>query len=341
MSGTDQCSLHLSGTQAIPEAWFDEQLKRYRSSNDILQDYISKEVEVLKAYYGRQVRPQDAARAITGPITSTSIPFGGTSSDDIVPLTQLWRLLKDALVEWPSGRTPDLVLLLAAIARRDDRIHRGEALDDDEQPMTWTCLPYLTMIWSEAYWMEPGQIVRRCNGVESRHRARDAYIKQQDAEAQLVAAGLFEWRRAFWYLIKTLERVASRNDNTIASGDNTAELLLQADFHIPAVACWIKHNGCKLYDEIAKDKLGVWDERDVPVEARHFDHPTERWSFWAGRLSEFVTDQHDNIVEGAARHAVKNMEAIAGASRGYNARHDEGDGTCIICPTMTDHPRAD
>ncbi|KAL3952823.1 hypothetical protein ACCO45_012766 [Purpureocillium lilacinum] len=246
MSDTDQCSLHLSGTQAIPEAWFDEQLKRYRTSNDILQDYISKEVEVLKAYYGRQVRPQDAARAITRPITSTSIPLGETSSDDIVPLTQLWRLLKDALVEWPSGRTPDLVLLLAAIARRRDRIHRGEALDDDERPMTWACLPYLTMIWSEAYWMEPGQIVRRCNSVGSRHRARDAYIKQQDAEAQLVAAGLFEWRRAFWYLIKTLERVANHNDNTVASGDNTAEVLLQADFHIPAVACWIKHNGRKL-----------------------------------------------------------------------------------------------
>lgn len=77
------------------------------------------------------------------------------------------------------------------------------------------------------------------------------------------------------------------------------------------------------------------------MEARQFDHPTERWSFWAGRLSEFVTDQQDDIVKGAARHAVKNMEAIAGASRRRNARHDEGDGTCIICPTMTDDPRVD
>ncbi|PWI64032.1 hypothetical protein PCL_00432 [Purpureocillium lilacinum] len=240
-----------------------------------------------------------------------------------------------------SFRTPDVVLLLTAIARRRDRIHRGEALDDDEQPLTWTCLSYLTMIWSEAYWMEPGQIVRRCNGVESRHRARDSYIKQQDAEAQLVAAGVFEWRRAFWYLIKTLERVASHKDNTVASGDDTAEVLLQADFHIPAVACWIKHNGRKLYDEIVKDKLKLWEEKDVPVEARHFDHPTERWSFWAGRLSEFARDQPDDFVKGAACHAVENMEAIAGASRRYNARHDGGDETCIICPTMKDDPRVD
>ncbi|PWI64088.1 hypothetical protein PCL_12684 [Purpureocillium lilacinum] len=341
MGGADRCSLHLSGTQYIPDTWFDEQVKRYRSSNEILQGYIVKEVEVLKAYYGRQVRTQDAARAITHPISSTSIPLGGTSSDDIVPLTQLWRLLKDALVEWPPDRTPDLVLLLAAIARRRDRIHRGEAFDDDEQPLAWTCLPYLTMIWSEAYWMEPGQIVRRCNGVESRHRARDAYIKQQDAEAQLVAAGVFEWRRAFWYLIKTLERVANHHDNTVASGDDTAEVLLQADFHIPAVACWIKHNGRRLYDEIAKDELKAWDERDVPVEARHFDQPTNRWSFWAERLGKFVRDEPDDIVKRAACHAVQNMEAIAGESRQYNARHDERDGSCIICSTMMDEPRVD
>ncbi|UNI14809.1 hypothetical protein JDV02_001403 [Purpureocillium takamizusanense] len=197
------------------------------------------------------------------------------------------------------------------------------------------------MIWSEAYWMEPGQIVRRCNGVESRHRARDAYIKQQDAEAQLVAAGVFKWRRAFWYLIKTLESVANHNDNTVASRDDTAEVLLQADFHIPAVACWIKHNGRKLFDEIAKDELRLWNERDVPVEARHFDQPTKRWSFWAERLSEFARDEPDDIVKRAACHAVKNMEAIAGASCRYSARHDERDGTCIICPTVTDDLRVD
>ena len=183
------------------------------------------------------------------------------------------------------------------------------------------------------------QIVRRCNDVESRHRARDSYIKQQDAEAQLVAAGVFEWRRAFWYLIKALERVVYHNDNTVAPGDDTAEMLLQAGFHIPAVACWIKHNGRKLYDEIAKDELKVWEERNVPVEARHFDHPTECWSFWAGRLSEFVRDQPDNIVKRAACHAVKNMEAIAGASCQYTARRNERDRTCIICSTMTDEPR--
>ncbi|ODM20653.1 hypothetical protein SI65_03706 [Aspergillus cristatus] len=78
-------------------------------------------------------------------------------------LSRLVELLVDALIEWPSSRTPDLIALLTAISKTPDNLHRGEALNYDDELLTWDGVPYINMVWRDANWMTPHIIVKECS----------------------------------------------------------------------------------------------------------------------------------------------------------------------------------
>lgn len=120
-------------------------------------------------------------------------------------------------------------------------------------------------------------------------------------------------KRAFDYLIYTLEWCLDPKDDK----DETRRREAQArepfapEFHIPAVTCWVKHTGRKLYEGICNEKMKNWDPRDAPSVMKHFDQPAERWSFWKERLIGVAKDWPDEFVRNSAEQAVKYMQDIA------------------------------
>jgi hypothetical protein len=177
---------------SVPDCWFDAQHKR-SIKNATHKAMHDKEISVLESFSRREMSIGVTAHAITQPISTTSIQDSNDYSDDCVALCHMWTLLRNALIEWPSSYTSDLVALLSAIRRVTDPIHRGELLNDhDDQPCPWEILPYINMVWSDTFWMTPGQILRRAKDPVARRHAHDVYFKQQDVEARLVAAGIFK-----------------------------------------------------------------------------------------------------------------------------------------------------
>lgn len=293
-------TLYLEDSTAINEQWFA--LKLSSNGNNPYEACYREEVAALQAFYNRKTSLEQAAAAITQPISKSPIQDLGDYSDDAVALGQLWNLLKDALVEWPSSRTADVVALLSAITKVTDSIHRGQLLDDtDENPRSWAQLPWFHMVWSDAFWRTPGQIVRQATDATARQHEREVYIKQQDVEARLVAARIFGCKpsyplpippsisyslatgdRAPRYMIRTLERKPGPEDSRDAANDGEAENQLKLDFQIPAASRWLEHNGDRLYSSLVE--LKNWDKNKAPFEMMQFDQPSERWEFWKKRF---------------------------------------------------------
>jgi len=301
--------------QEVPQSWFDAQTSEHhqKTKNASLKSFHEEEVKALKAYHDGHLAVEAAAAMITRPISESPVPELGGYSDHATAICQLWTLLTTALVEWPSSRTNQLVSLLTAISRVPDQVHRGEVLDDDRKtPRTWSSLPWFEMVWSDAHWMKPGMIIRRASDDADKRRRRDIYVKRQDVEAQLVAAGLLEWKRAFQYLINALERKPGPHDHQEAASDGEADRQLKLDFQIPAAARWIKHNGKRLHDGLVKDELRDWDKKDIPSASMHFEQPEERWAFWRDRFAEIQRDESDSFVKEAAGTAIDLMRDIQG-----------------------------
>jgi hypothetical protein len=184
-------TLFPEDSSRMDELWFKPQLDRH--VHNPYEACYTEEVAALKDFYDGKTNAEHTADAITQPISRSSIQDLGDYSDDAVALCQMWSLMKRALIEWPASRTADLVALLSAITKVTNSIHRGELLDDDdEEPRTWAELPWFHMVWSDAFWRTPGQIARQAINETSRKHECEVYIKQQDVEARLVAAGIFE-----------------------------------------------------------------------------------------------------------------------------------------------------
>jgi hypothetical protein len=174
--------LYSEISPSIDEQWFEVQVKRYEDS--AYKKCYSEEVAALKDFYSDKTNAEQAATAITQPISRSPIHDNGDYSDDAVALSQLWTLLKNALIEWPSSRTPDLVALLLAMTEFTELIHRGELLEDvNGKPESWAELPLFRVIWSDAFWRTPGQIARQTKDAASWKHECEVYIKQQEVEA--------------------------------------------------------------------------------------------------------------------------------------------------------------
>lgn len=298
--------------------WFEAQLTRYNTRSDILRDtYLSAEIKALKDFHDGTTSTAEAAQAITRPISTNPVPSIGTSSDAIVPVTQLWRLYKDALVEWPSNRTQDLVTLGVAISELPDHLHRGEALDDNDERSTlaWKDVPYIHMVWRDAHWQRPVDLVEKCKDDEARRHARDVYLKQQEVEAQLVAANLFEYKLAFREVIIDLEiakKPEDKGDHDPATDGDFEPLEL--DFHISAAARWIKHNGGRMRVSLVEKELKDLPENSIPRGARHFERQGERWQFWERRFGDVARDEEaDEFTRREAQAGLDAMKAISGS----------------------------
>ncbi|KAI0397430.1 hypothetical protein F5Y17DRAFT_415497 [Xylariaceae sp. FL0594] len=306
------------GLHDVPQSWFDTQTSRHhqKTKDASLKSLHDEEVKTLKAYHDGQLTAEAAAAQITSPISGSPVPELGGYSDHATAIRQLWKLLTAALVEWPSSRTGELVSLLRAISEVGDPIHGGEVQGGGEggkATRTWKSLPWFEMVWSEEHWMQPGQIARRATDDAHRRRLRDVYIKSQDVEAQLVAAGLLGWKRAFRYLIGALERKPGPDDRQDADNDGKGFRQLKLDFHIPAAARWIRHNGKRLHDGLARDELKDWDQKkEIPSTAQQFDQPLDRWTFWRERFAEIQREESDEFVKEAAGSAVDLMGDVHG-----------------------------
>ena len=284
MVDTDFYSLIHEAADHVPPAWFDEQRSRYKSTNDTLLGYLYTEIDVLKCFHDGELGCDEAAHAITRPICESPVPKLGTYEDEVHALCHLWRLYKDALVEWPSSRTPDLIKLGIAISKIPDKVHNGEATDDDEQPLTWDDLPYFGMVWTDAHWMLPKDILEKQENMDIpvvRRQARDVYVKQQNAEAQLVMAEILLWRTACWAITYALERESGEDkhqqqkkrdqSDDKESGITEQVLLREKDFEIGSAACYIERAGEKLYSRLAQDEpqkeynqSHMWNQLKMP-----------------------------------------------------------------------------
>lgn len=293
----------------VPEEWFVTELSRSGGKN-FLKAFRAEEVDVLRAYHNGNLSVDDAAKAITGPV-STSSPVDG-DSDSINGLYQLWDLMREALVEWPSHLTPSLITLLVAISKVPDLIHRGEALVNGE-PYSWDELPFFNMVWFDHHWKNPENIVKECPDIEARIRSRTVYLKIQDAEAQITAAGLFGWTNTTFYVIVALEQLPPPDGEDRTS---TVPYSLHSDFQVPAVHLRMKYLGQKLYECVSKDNLEHWHRRDKSHLARHFENPKDRWAFWKKRLLEISQDAPDDFTQKEARETFEAMEAIEASAEG-------------------------
>ena len=259
----------------------------------------------MQKYQSGTISVEQAAQAITRPISTTSIPSVGGESDDIIAVCQLWDLLMDALVEWPNHSVPSIVALLVAISKVPDYIHRGETLDNGK-PLTWHSLPLMYMCWYDKHWMSPGRIVKEATDVPQRERLCAIYVKIKDAESQIIAAGFFRWSTAISYIISVLEKEPSTQDQDPRS----VSTRMYPDFQLPAIHSWIKHNGPNLFQCINNDNLEDLHVRDNSHSSQPFKNSKDRWVFWKERLLEIGTETSDKAVLEQAQETIKLMEYI-------------------------------
>ncbi|GAB1197243.1 hypothetical protein APSETT444_006535 [Aspergillus pseudonomiae] len=285
----------------VPDEWFEAPLHLYRCQNEEHKRMLAEELAILKAFYHHLMTAEKAAYAITRPISDSSVPFLNTYEDDSIALFRLWTWIVKALQQWPASRIPDLVALLDAISKVPDLIHRGETIDDEYNPMGWNILPYFGAMWRDVHWRVPMDILEDYPDTATRRHKRGLYIRAQDVESRLVATGIWELWRAINYVIWTLEMKPNHDyaeeDRNGAHHHPLAFQTLELDFQVPAVACWIQHNGQRMYETIARD--GLKGNPNIPTVSMRFDEHVGRWAFWKKRLLEIANGPDDFARRGA------------------------------------------
>lgn len=137
----------------VPPSRFDEQHSHYKTRSDVLRGCFVAEKEAPKSLQNGEANAEQTNHAITQPIATSPVHTMRTYSDGIIALTHLWRLYRDALIQWPSKCTPDLVALGSTISNLPDhvQVHRGRAVTQPEDELlVWKDLPFLGMEWSDA-----------------------------------------------------------------------------------------------------------------------------------------------------------------------------------------------
>jgi hypothetical protein len=295
----------------VDPAWFEGQKQRRVQNNDpSLRDWLAKEVDAFKAFHDGHMNADETALMMTRPISTSSVPALGGYSDEILAVGNLWRVVVAALVEWPSARTPDIFVLLDAMAKVSDKLHKGEAIDDDGEKLTWARFPYFSLTWHESIGadLQPGQICRQYSDSTLLASARRLYLKMKDIEAQLVAKHVLGMNKSMiQYIIRALEKQTDHSDEQLAPDEATGYSQVKLDFHIPAISFMFKYNRREIYDEVVQNGLRDWTQRQLPIGARKFESGTERWLFWKRRLAELAQGDSDDQVKVAAQASLEFM----------------------------------
>lgn len=286
--------------QVVEQSWFDKMLQN--------KDESPEQVNALKAYHDRLLTPQEAAYAITRLVTNSPLPDSPFQEADYY----LMYLLANALNDWPLARTPDLIALLSAFKNLPDGPHRGEVMTRNGQPLAWASIPYIESIWTHDFcWEVHGDIKKRYTKIPARRDYEIAvYVKRQDIMAQLTAAGFIYFKRAYWYMIGTLEQKLDFNDSVPQYRKVVLEL------NIPAAARWIIATGKRIYEGAIKEETADYDTTNDTTMAVQYGHMCkERWNLWERRFAEFADGAHgDNeMIKREAKTAVEHMKAVVEA----------------------------
>ncbi|SMY24399.1 unnamed protein product [Zymoseptoria tritici ST99CH_1A5] len=275
----------------VPLSWFERQKQRPVQRHDpSLRSWLATEVNALKAFHDGNMNADEAALSLTHPLSVSSIPASGGYSDDFLAVANLW--------------------LLYAIARAPDNLHKGEAVDDEGEKLTWAKFPYFGMIWHESMGadMRPGQICRQYSDSTLLALARKLYLKMKDAEAQLVANDVLTMNKAMIQLIiQALEKEIDQSDEQLAPDEATGSSQVKLDFHIPAASYMFKYNAGAVHEQVVTKGLGDWTKRQLPDGARDFQNGAETWSFWRKRLEQLSEGTADDEVKVAAQASLEYM----------------------------------
>lgn len=307
----ERFNLPKDDQRVVDPAWFEGQKQRRVQKHDpSLRDWLAKEVDAFKAFHDGHMNAAEAALTMTRPISTSPVPALGGYNDEILAVGNLWRVIIAALLEWPPARTPDIFALLDAIAKVPGNLHKGEAINDDGEKLTWAQLPYFGLAWHESTGadLQPGQICRQYADSLLLASARRLYLKMKDIEAQLVARHVLEMNRAMiQYIIRALEKKIDHSDEQQAPDEATGYSQVKLDFHIPAISFMLKNNGREIYNQIVRNELQDWTQRQLPNEARKFESGAERWSFWRRRLAELAQENTDNQIKVAAQISLESI----------------------------------
>jgi hypothetical protein len=267
--------------------------------------------------------PDEAALAITRPISESPMLVLDTYNDDVLALVPLWTLYTKALDEWPSSRIQDLINLGLAISKVPDKIHQGEATDDNYEPLTWKDLPYFHMAWSDAHWKSPEYILKEEMDGAAKHQARDVYIRQQKVEAQLVAAGLLGWHVADRVLYHALKRENAtpeqkaldeageeEEDETKRMMSKDRDELGPLDFHVVAEGYWIECVGDRVYSSLVQEELQEETRRSQSDGQYQPYQPLKRWDYLIDHFQMAATNAVDSSTREMAKATIKRMEKI-------------------------------
>lgn len=284
----------------VSEEWFNALLGR--------NDNNEEELAALKAYHDRQVTAEEAAYAITRPITNSPIHDVSTSYSPATNRPEgLFGIFVRALMEWPSCRTADMIALLLAISKLPGQLHQGAPEETSGEPISWSDLPCFRWVWGDFAWATPGVIVRdTARNATKREFEVKRYIKTEYVYAQLTAAGIFEIQYAYNHLIGALERNPALNDSI------RFDKRVIPEMHIPGANYWIKANGKRLYEGAINREMQKWDSYDEPSMFLNYNQmDTDRWAFWMKRFEDYANDEEQNQeVMKAAETAIKHMKDV-------------------------------
>jgi hypothetical protein len=281
----------------------------------------------LRAFYEGRIGPDEAAFSITRPISESPKLVLGTYDDDVLALVPLWTLYTKALDEWPYSRIQDLIDLGLSISKLPDKIHQGEATDENNEPLTWKDLPYFHMAWSDAHWKFPAYILKEEMDGAAKYQARDVYVRQQKVAARLVAAGLLGWHVADPVLYHARKREnAIPGQMTLNEGDEEEEdevkrmmskerdELGPLDFHIVAEGYWMEYVGDRVYLSLVEKELEE-TRRSESDNQYQPSRPLKSWDYMIDHFQMAATNALDSSTREMAKAAIKRMERIREEAR--------------------------
>lgn len=262
----------------MSDSWFQSKIAPANEPDEGCRPY---EAEALQAYINQSLSANEAAHALTQPISATENPYDN--------LYHLWGLLQDALVELPETEVSRLIELLGTI--------QDLPSPDPSKDFSWHGLPSFGHMWSDTYKRDSWRRTLSTKDSAKRAEQRAKHVRVAHVEAQLVVADVgaipLDW--GYDCIADALER----KDTVL-------------DFEIPAAAEWIAVSGKQLYVGVVqgRESWALERKRDFGKEEKKMSK--ERWGFWKERLRE--VGEQDEGVRDMARSAGKEMEVLMAGS---------------------------